>query len=754
MPTNPRQVVADLQDLGQLQPQANPGAAANYYRPGEQQVYEPQKTNPMLKLANSLSQLNGETLQPMAAMAYQKYSKEEDAKAIADFQANRDKWSEAVRKGEIPVGANPHAARAVKRLMLGELADDFHTQSLMDFQTSSDPEAVAARESNNPQAMRQFIAGQQQKFYADNLKNGDKELYDPLDIQDAWVPKAEQTGTALMRAHANYRVAEVERELKDTVGATVSRAVDDTFANFGPHTTDAERKQAYAALSEKINDTMLNKDYGALHTGLDKKQGWDLVTDSIVARALASKDHGRDILESLDSLRRQDGPAFRDIPHVQQKKLQAEEHLTSLEIQQENHAWALQDRPYSVAAKERQVGEWAKQDERWEHEKQGWNQHNAAVADNEIFRSLSRRVYEGLRRPDSKQGVAIINDALRQAEISIPEHAERLRGIADTMTQRRLNVTDDPLVLATTRAKIATDPLSVKPDDLVKLVKTGQINAKTMMQLQDDLDRSVPHAGHPFMRQPEINEMLHQVSRGSLGNPDDEYSAEGQMRVAEATTAFRDEAQAWLEANPKGGAAAFKVYMRSKVEPIIEKANRDYGAGIEKGRSIQEQKGAMVLKKSLEVEQQKQAQKDQYQNTLKQHREQMDRQLAEDQRKKSLMQSLKPTGQKSSEGKPILTDEKGNVASEQPIVIHGVPEINNGGITIIPTIFGGKKYSDQEAMAIMRKNNGIDPDTGKKLRRWWSEGDAQIAAREREARAVKGYKEGQAPARLQGAVKK
>lgn len=731
MPTNrPRPQVSNLQGNAQILPAADPRTADTYIRPGAQEVMRPPASNPMLKLAESLSELNTE-LKPVFTKVAQQYTEEEEAKLVQDFQANREKWNTAVRNGEVPLGASPHAARAVKRLMLSELADDFHSWTALAFNGEA---GAAARESNDPRVMRQFLEDQRTKFYQEHLRNGDRELYHPLDVQETFAPKIEKAASELLRTHANYRIQETERELVDTVGASVSRTIEDTFKGFSPMTPDDERRAKMQEAAAKIAATLYDPDHGAVKNGLHPKKGGDVLVDSITSRAMALGD--RSVLEIIDHIQRPRGEVrLADVPAVQQKRLQAEEHITQIQVQQERHRWALEDRPHEVAAKLRQEGEWQKQDERWAREQASWQQQDAGRADHEILRSLTRRVYEGLRR-DSKQGVAIINEAIRSAETVLPEKAEQLRGLVHEFTKNRADYPEDDLAIARLRAKISIDPLSVHPSDITAMVKNKEAKRTTAMGLYDDLDRAVGHADHPFLRQTEFTEMLHQIQRGSMQSPEDEFSAQGQLRVANATASFRDRAQDWLATHPQGNIAAFREYMRAQVAPVIELANREYGLQQETERKKQTDKGQMVVGKTQQAVADRES-KQQAAAELERRKQERETQLKS---QRDLFNSnFRPSGKKTSEGREILVSPTGAIATEQTITIHGVPEINNGGITNIPTIFNGKKYSDEEAIDIVARAKGKDPDTGKPLKRYYSIKDAEIAARERSNRLGQEY---------------
>ncbi|MFM7851539.1 MAG: hypothetical protein ACKO96_06360, partial [Flammeovirgaceae bacterium] len=48
----------------------------------------------------------------------------------------------------------------------------------------------------------------------------------------------------------------------------------------------------------------------------------------------------------------------------------------------------------------------------------------------------------------------------------------------------------------------------------------------------------------------------------------------------------------------------------------------------------------------------------------------------------------------------------------------------DGGAVNFPTMYGGERYSPQDAMRIIQQNNLIDPDTGQRLRIYKNEEEA------------------------------
>ena len=100
------------------------------------------------------------------------------------------------------------------------------------------------------------------------------------------------------------------------------------------------------------------------------------------------------------------------------------------------------------------------------------------------------------------------------------------------------------------------------------------------------------------------------------------------------------------------------------------------------------------------------------------------------------MPDLGPLGTKiigkTPEGRPIILNPDLSYSTERTITVND-PGINNGLWTNIPTMYGGKAVSPEMAIMLIRKHNGIDPDTGKQLLGYKSEEEAVKEAEKRSA---------------------
>lgn len=82
------------------------------------------------------------------------------------------------------------------------------------------------------------------------------------------------------------------------------------------------------------------------------------------------------------------------------------------------------------------------------------------------------------------------------------------------------------------------------------------------------------------------------------------------------------------------------------------------------------------------------------------------------------------------EGRPIIQNPDGSVSTERTITVTH-PSINDGKPTNIPSIYGGKSVSEQEAIKIISENKGVDPETGRKMVGYTSIEEAEEAAKKR-----------------------
>lgn len=82
-----------------------------------------------------------------------------------------------------------------------------------------------------------------------------------------------------------------------------------------------------------------------------------------------------------------------------------------------------------------------------------------------------------------------------------------------------------------------------------------------------------------------------------------------------------------------------------------------------------------------------------------------------------------PTTRKTEEGRPILRNKDGSISTE---IGWTVPDpLRPGRYVTIPTIYGGKVVSDNDAIKIYTENKGVDRETGRALEHFKSMDEAK-----------------------------
>ena len=68
----------------------------------------------------------------------------------------------------------------------------------------------------------------------------------------------------------------------------------------------------------------------------------------------------------------------------------------------------------------------------------------------------------------------------------------------------------------------------------------------------------------------------------------------------------------------------------------------------------------------------------------------------------------------TSEGRPLMRMDDGEFSTERTITVVD-PRLNSGRPTNIPSMFNGRVVSQGEAIDIIVRNQGVDPETGRKV---------------------------------------
>lgn len=77
------------------------------------------------------------------------------------------------------------------------------------------------------------------------------------------------------------------------------------------------------------------------------------------------------------------------------------------------------------------------------------------------------------------------------------------------------------------------------------------------------------------------------------------------------------------------------------------------------------------------------------------------------------------------DGRPVVRNPDGSVSTHIEATVTD-PRINDGQATNIPTMYGGRRVSAEEAQDIIARSGGVDPDTSQPLRAYASIDDAEV----------------------------
>lgn len=721
MANKQRLVVDNLGNLPEVAPAAEPRFLDSYVRPGVAEIGRPAHTNPMMQLSEALGKLEP-TLLRGTSMLHEEYTKEEYAKGEKDFWDNREKWNTLIKAGQIPEGVSPYYQRGLQRASLKQHADTFYAQAHADFYGEAGAEA---RQSNDPATMQKFLNDARTKFHQENLKNGDKDLYSPLDMHEVFNPQMEQVFGSMMKTHAAYRVGEREKEYEALATVNIGQSIERNLKQIRPTDADHVRQFYIKQAADEANAVLYDPDKGAVRNGMLPSKGSQILISTIATKMMESGN--RDYRAVLDNIKTKDGASIGKTKDALAAMQSAEEHITDREIKMEHL--------------DRSRGKYQYEDKAQEEAYKSWAERDKAKAQDATLEDRAKTIFTALRMTDTAKSVEMIDTTIREAEqAGDRKGAMELREMVSKLTKQRSDYEENPVTIAKLRMEMSSDPLGFDVKKLATAIDQKDIKTGTMMQMMDDLERLRANGDHPFLKQSFFHRLTTEVSGAMADKYGDTEFGEGAIRKGEAIAELNDEANMWLKENPEGKYSEFTKHLSGIKKDLIERHNAAYGADQKRKAEGEKKKGEAVVEKS-QADQKKAADekaKKEAPEKARQEREQKERSEVEKNNS-----TYTDSGRKTSEGRPILQNSEGNVATEYTATVTD-KRINWGRPTNIPTIYGGKYYTEKEARDIIAKANPDpddirDPETGRRLRGWYSMPDAVIAARERSARLGKEY---------------
>lgn len=77
---------------------------------------------------------------------------------------------------------------------------------------------------------------------------------------------------------------------------------------------------------------------------------------------------------------------------------------------------------------------------------------------------------------------------------------------------------------------------------------------------------------------------------------------------------------------------------------------------------------------------------------------------------------------KLPDGRPIVRNADGSISTHRNMIVNFDKDFY-----VMPTMYGGKQYNEDAAVDLIKRNNFVDPDTGKELKAYPSLEEAEAA---------------------------
>ncbi len=212
----------------------------------------------------------------------EEYSKEAREREFSEgqqaFKANRKAFKDAVRDGDLPAGASPWVNRGYRTSQLKAQAGNYAVMLSRALDQSN------LEETGDPQEIEQFM----QEFYSDFAEKNGIADYDPVEVQDAFLPTVTQAHEGFRKAHMQRHVKWVEDKRFEAYGAELVTNID-VLGIQGGFAIEGNRQQ--------LNQTIMQAAATLDAEGLDRtkitKATIDIITNAAVNRSDLS------ILQSL-----------------------------------------------------------------------------------------------------------------------------------------------------------------------------------------------------------------------------------------------------------------------------------------------------------------------------------------------------------------------------------------------------------------------------------------------------------------------
>jgi hypothetical protein len=340
-----RKQVEDLETRSPLSPVARP--VDNYYRPVADTV-QLEGGGDFADLAQSVG-VAVPQLQKILTEAEKREQEKQIQEGAKARLTNQKSFKQLQQDGQITPGQNPWYWKGFMQ-QDGRISALNYDEAMRTAYMTSD-----ARNSDDPAALSKFMAEHRQQWLTEHKDA-------TPDWMDTFIPGIQKSENNLSAQHVAHRNEVLVQKQEANHGIEVSKLLrrmteNELFAGNTPEDVEAGRK-ATAAQIEALTADLVRK-------GMNGKKANQIIAEQVIAQAVETKDTSLlDILKDVKT----PGGSIADITEIRQKVDSAGQHIRTMNRQETQWQWALDDRPdvleshaWAKETRAKQREAWAKQ---------------------------------------------------------------------------------------------------------------------------------------------------------------------------------------------------------------------------------------------------------------------------------------------------------------------------------------------------------------------------------------------------------
>lgn len=721
-PKPPRQTVNDLGAAPAIRPAAQ--GMDSYVRPGQDSIGAPPKVNELTQLSAALSHL-----EPRLAAYHQQAVEAEIEEDIAKAREihmgpTRDGFNQLIDKGAIARGQSPFVAKLVDRMQLTQHGRGYQSELTQSFHTS--PEFEQARSSNSPDALTAAIG----KFHTEwssrngfgedpaNPKPGDP--YNRLDIQEVLSPHIDNAGKEALQAWTSHRIKAKEQDAIAATGAMIGDELE-RFSALSVEYNEDGGEVALGQLAGQLERIGRDPVNGVVPNGAQTATEYNqLVVDSVVSSMV--KAHNPFLKNVLLHMKTNDGKSSVATTKYAREKIQAAEEHIATKIHEYDSIREWNDtKGHREASRQQTEKSWAWAEQSHNQAQETFARTKSTADRAEVMRTGEIAAYNAADsgRADELRGIL---KGLRQTDAGAAKKVEEDIGalINHRHDMQVPNSDANDLKVANFGAAIQANPMAFTRGTLIRSMRNHEITGAQEERLASQLTDAQQRGGHEFMQHADYKHAITALTHAVGKDPYDPANTLAQLQVPHALTDLNIAAVDFLEHNPKASNTTFQKFVNEQLETIAKRHSETVKEQtVDRGKALKDAKDKQDAAD-------KQKKKDE--ESREEQRKFKDETIPKIKKQEANI-AAKDKAERTDEGRLILHLPDGSIETEKSMTFQDFRNANRW--TNYPTIFGGEHVSEEEAKRIFYDNDGVDPDTGKKARYYYSLGEAEIGAKER-----------------------